>query len=377
MTRLGDLNPRATRLTFTMCPGTDIYMPPEAVRTQPVYSEKVDCFSFGVIIVQILSRQFPKPGDRLKAVRINDPPFYGGEVEVRVPEIERRHNHISQIDNSQPLMQIASDCLKDNDRQRPSAQQLLEGMTNLKGSSEYIESARPIQEILNEKDVQIQEAQEQIQTLSSDIGTKDQMTQFKEQIIGEKNRDIEAKTATIVTLEEDKLALQNQLQSQRQQHKQIIQQKSQVIAAMELIIRGKEEALEMFKIEKSQLQAQLESQEQIHSKEILKIISSKEEIIENKDKEIGELRRMIKSIEEQMHRELIKQQKACMEEISKKNMIISSRNAMIADKDKQVVELEQSTKHDEERLHRMVLNQQRLHVEEISKRTELSHPKMQ
>ena len=86
MARLGDLNPQTT---FTMCPGTDVYMPPEAVRVQPVYSEKVDCFSIGVITVHILSRQFPKPRDRLKTVHTNDPQFQGGQVEVRVPEIER------------------------------------------------------------------------------------------------------------------------------------------------------------------------------------------------------------------------------------------------------------------------------------------------
>ena len=31
MVKLGDLNPQATRYTLTMCPGTDVYMPPEAV----------------------------------------------------------------------------------------------------------------------------------------------------------------------------------------------------------------------------------------------------------------------------------------------------------------------------------------------------------
>ena len=31
MARLGDINPQATRFTSTMCPGTDVYMPPEAV----------------------------------------------------------------------------------------------------------------------------------------------------------------------------------------------------------------------------------------------------------------------------------------------------------------------------------------------------------
>ena len=63
MARLGDINPQATHFTNTMCPGTDVYMPPEAVQDKPVYTEKIDCFSFGVIIVQILTREFPKPGN--------------------------------------------------------------------------------------------------------------------------------------------------------------------------------------------------------------------------------------------------------------------------------------------------------------------------
>ena len=34
MARLSDINPQATRFTSTMCPGTDVYMPPEAVQEQ-------------------------------------------------------------------------------------------------------------------------------------------------------------------------------------------------------------------------------------------------------------------------------------------------------------------------------------------------------
>ena len=40
MARLGDQNPRATRLMFTMCPGTDVYMPPEAVLERPAYTQQ-------------------------------------------------------------------------------------------------------------------------------------------------------------------------------------------------------------------------------------------------------------------------------------------------------------------------------------------------
>ena len=63
-----DQNPQ---LTFTTCPGTDVYMPPEAVRDMLVYTEKIDCFLFGVIAVQIVTRQFPKPGDRQKEIQCN------------------------------------------------------------------------------------------------------------------------------------------------------------------------------------------------------------------------------------------------------------------------------------------------------------------
>ena len=360
MARLGDLNPQATRLTFTMCPGTDVYMPPETVRAQPVYSEKVDCFSFGVIIIQTLSRQVPKPGDRLKTVRTNDPQFHGGEVEVRVPEIERRHNHISQIDNDQPLMQIALDCLKDNDRQRPSAQQLQERVAVLRESPEYIESARPIQEILDEKDRQIQEGQEQVQTLSSDIETKEHTIQSKEQIIRERNRDIEAKNETIATLEGEKIALHNQLQSRQQQHEEIIKQKDQLITAKELAVSEKEKEVEIIQIEKSQLQTRLESQQQAHSEEISRrnhIISSKEETIASKDKQIGDMRRNIKPKEEQMHRELIHQQKTHMEvisrlldhqqqhlqELTQKNKTITSMEESITEKDRQIREFQTSS----------------------------------
>ena len=109
MARLGDQHPQATQLTFTICPGTDVYMPPEAVKDKPEYSEKIDCFSFGVIAVQIVTRQFPKPGDWL--VTLNDPRYPRDAVKMCVPEIKQRQNRISIIDPNHPLKQVALDCM--------------------------------------------------------------------------------------------------------------------------------------------------------------------------------------------------------------------------------------------------------------------------
>ncbi len=80
--RLGDQTPQATRLVFTMCPGTDVYMPPEAVQDKPVYTEKIDCFSFGVVTLQILTQEFPKPGDQQKEIQIENPGLPKGKVHM-------------------------------------------------------------------------------------------------------------------------------------------------------------------------------------------------------------------------------------------------------------------------------------------------------
>ena len=143
MARLGDINNlQATRFTSTTCPGTDAYMPPEAVQDKSVYTEKIDCFSFGVIIVQILTRQFPKPEDRLKRIELNYPGLPTGSVLVEVPEIKRRQNHISQISTEHPLLPISLDCLKNIASERSSAHELCERLADLKETPEYVESGR-------------------------------------------------------------------------------------------------------------------------------------------------------------------------------------------------------------------------------------------
>ena len=145
MASLRDLNRHD--FTFIMCPGVDVYMPPEAVQDRPKYSEKLDCFSFGVVILQILTLLFPKPGDRRRHIEIltSESPTSTWSAEVAVPEIERRSNHISIVCRNHPLLPLSLDCLKDSEFLRPSAQELCVRIEALKESAEYCESVRAIQ----------------------------------------------------------------------------------------------------------------------------------------------------------------------------------------------------------------------------------------
>ena len=163
MAKLVDV--RMSRVSNTMCPGTDAYMPPEAIDNQAVYTEKGDVFSFGVNIIQILTRKFPKPGDRFNTVPINDPRFPSGRVEVRVSEIERCNNHISEINTAHPLLPIALDCLKNREDERPSTDELCQRLAALKDTPEYTQSETSHQHHITELRQQLLSQQRELDEL--------------------------------------------------------------------------------------------------------------------------------------------------------------------------------------------------------------------
>ena len=228
MARLGDINPRATHFTNTMCPGTDVYMPPEAVQDKPVYTEKIDCFSFGVIIVQILTRQCPNPGDRLQEIELNHPGIRTGTVLVRVPEVERRQNHISQVDPNHSLLLIALDSLKDKDSERPSAHQVCERVADLKGMPKYRDSVRTVQDKdeviqsqaiqMKEKDCTISSKEEENQQLRQQLQERDQANRQLEERERQLKQQLQASEKVVAQFYKRIVELEQQL-SQREQQK--------------------------------------------------------------------------------------------------------------------------------------------------------------
>jgi serine/threonine protein kinase len=124
--------------TLSKNPGTDAYMPPEAMKLIPEYTEKIDCFSFGVLVVQIVTRLAPKPAERLKEVVYHGHSGSGSRKVYEIAsEIERRQSHITKIDSHHPLLPIALGCLDDQDIKRPTAHELCASMETLRNSSEY------------------------------------------------------------------------------------------------------------------------------------------------------------------------------------------------------------------------------------------------
>ena len=251
MVKLYDVNRSTAHLTpLTLCPGTTAYMSPEALRDRPVYTDKLDSFSLGVLCVQIMTQQFPDPGNRVTIVE--DSRFPTGTIEVPVPETQRRHLHIDLIDPAHPLLLIALNCLKDRDRERPSCHELCGHMSTLKASPKYTGSVqqsqvntKPTQSANREsrereipQSQQIRDLQQQLHTLEVQLRVKEQENQQKqEQIFG---------LRTLLTAKDEQLAGQDE-QLAGKDHQ--LQQKEAAVAAHQQEIQ--------------QLRQQLQSSEQV------------------------------------------------------------------------------------------------------------------
>ena len=136
MSKLARSEYRFTPLTF--CPGTLGYMSPESLKEPPRYTEKLDVFSQGVIMIQVCTRQFPDPGPAMKEIEDLRSPT--GTMQVPVLEPRRRKKHIDLIEPTHPLLPITMACLEYRERDRPSVEELCQRLAALKQNQEYIES---------------------------------------------------------------------------------------------------------------------------------------------------------------------------------------------------------------------------------------------
>ena len=110
-------------------------MPPEALRPQRRYSDKIDTFSIGVLLLQIVTRKFPAP--TAEFVTKTDPNSPTKESYVPVPEVDRRKSAIDTVPASSGFLPVIRDCLKDISIDRPTAAQLCQRLGQLKNTAVY------------------------------------------------------------------------------------------------------------------------------------------------------------------------------------------------------------------------------------------------
>ena len=163
-------NTRMTQSRVTQCPGTPAFMPPEARRSEPRYSDKLDVFSLGVLIVQIITCKFPAP--TVAEIVMEDDSSPTGVRIIPVPELERRKDDIDKIPSDHALLPIALHCLKDRDRERPTAAQLCQRLGQLKTAQAYTASERESQARRASVEQQLRQKEEEKTTENAQLREK-------------------------------------------------------------------------------------------------------------------------------------------------------------------------------------------------------------
>ena len=236
MSKLATVNPRMTALT--LCPGNILYMSPEALDDAKSYTAKLDVFSFGVIVIQILTRKFPNPTRRFHLLSSKDDDEESGEdqderSEVRrlVPETERRQSHLKLIPDTHPLKPLAIQCLK-TEKRRPSAVLLSDQLSELKHSYQYIASVK-----------QMQSSSSDVEQLHLQLRGQRILTEAKTTEVGIHKARIAELEKLIEEREKLQIDQQSQLQQRLQEREQTISFLKQTLTAYERKIQKPEQGL--------------------------------------------------------------------------------------------------------------------------------------
>ena len=302
MSKLATGNPRMTALT--LCPGNLLYMSPEALDEAKSYTAKLDIFSFGVIVIQILTRQFPNPTDRFRIVYSSQ---FDEEVRLLVPETERRQAHLQLIPDTHSLKPLAFQCLK-KEMQRPSALQLSERLSELKQAPRYTESMHQAQNRGgNETGDEIATLRRQVQEVQQQNIDKEQLNQQLQQQLEGQRILTEAKTREGSEYQARSTQLQRMVEAkdrQLREKQQIIEardrQLQRTIEENQRTIATNQHAIETKERQLQQTQQQLRDSQQL--------VEQFQQSLQHKDKTISDLQQTISHHEREREIQQLKQQ---------------------------------------------------------------------
>ena len=189
---------------LTTAPGNAMVMPPEALVEKPVYDHKLDVFSYGCLILHVLTGQFPEPTDQ----------FVPGIIKLyytKVLEWDRRLKYIQQIPKENELLLLAKQCLNDDPTGRP----------------EMIDCHQFVEQVLSKY---------------PKIKTIIELTQESEELTEEKRaveRQLHELAAKHSILEADKISMENQIlhmtENFEKELKDLKVEKEEAIAALQRV----------------------------------------------------------------------------------------------------------------------------------------------
>ena len=281
MSKLVDMNPHATAKTLTKVPGMSVYMPPEALVDKPSYSNKLDCFSHGVLTIHIITRNFPDPGDAYKYVDDIKHPI--GRMIVQFPENVRRKKDIDLIKPDHPLRPIALQCIKDREKERPSSDELCGKLASLKKGERYTCSKDQSSNQMKELQLDLIKKEQEIQSQKEELI---KLPEAMKEAIKMKDEEINGKNQQMKELQLDLIKKEQEIQSQKEE---LIKLQEAMKEAIKMIDEEKNQQMKELQLDLIKKEQESRSQKE----ELIKLQEAIKEAIKMKDEEINEKNQII------------------------------------------------------------------------------------
>lgn len=107
-----------TKSRLTTAPGTQDFMPPEALSDDPRYDTSLDVFSYGGIILHTINDEWPRPSNLTEYDPVT-------RVPKAFTEVQRRQPYLNKITGEAKVLKpMVEACLDNDPAQRPSIKEL-------------------------------------------------------------------------------------------------------------------------------------------------------------------------------------------------------------------------------------------------------------
>jgi serine/threonine-protein kinase TNNI3K len=224
MSKLKDM----AQMHMTQCPGSPVYMPPEALYGTFDYTEQLDCFSYGVLLIQMITCRFPQPGAH--EVLVNDASSPTGFVRMPIKEVERRATDLAIIPADHFLRPFILECIADLPVNRPSSSAICQHIEVLKQQPGYTQETPQVTEVMKMNDLsldideklkEIEQLKENVQNYQEKLQQYEDVVQSKDDEIKGVQEDIEEKEKKIQEQEGNLKQLRDELDEEKRKREKI------------------------------------------------------------------------------------------------------------------------------------------------------------
>ena len=125
----------AARIATTRKPGTEPYMPSEVLAPGAQYNEKIDVFSLGVLMLEMILGHEPRPSPEWSTrERVGD-----REALFPIAETQRRQDELNELGAKNPLRPLIERLLQPQ-ASRPNITEVFQELKRLESTDQYLQS---------------------------------------------------------------------------------------------------------------------------------------------------------------------------------------------------------------------------------------------